>query len=284
VAKPIALREQTASRLLRRLNEIPGGAGGRGAGAGGYSVVLVRCTDDEPAAGSGVGAECYPGVVVRTAASLEVAEQEDAGAVWLTVLSGDAAAEPAFGGLYWCQLSGPVEIGGVTRPRAFGTGPGALSHGSAGGAEFNLAHETWTAVDSVTVPSAGTYLLWGSVSANCEIQAAHASLADAGVNARLVNVGTGFLVPNTNRAVCGTFGMVSLTGPTGGVWQHAVRGSAFMQAVVEVAAETEFAVEAWGTNQPSSLFTSVAWGVVGYARLAGAGPSGGGGLTGTFGG
>lgn len=125
---PIALREQTAGRLLRRLGEVPGGAGGRGAGVGGGAAVLVRCTGDEPAAGSGVGAECYPGVVIRNKAMLEVADQEDAGEVWLTPLLGEESAEPAIGALYWCQLAGPVEIGDETRPRAFGVGPTAIEY------------------------------------------------------------------------------------------------------------------------------------------------------------
>jgi hypothetical protein len=265
---PVALREQTAGRLMRRLGEIPSGAGFRSPGRGGDATVLVRCTGDEPAAGSGVGAECYPGVVVRNAASLEVADQVDAGAVWLTVLSGTAAAQPAAGGLYWCQLAGPVELDGVTRPRAFGTGPDILefetTYANNGGSGPGVTAGVWgNLTASLQLPGAGTYLVWGTVSGAVNSSGGR-------VFARLFNDTTGQPVVDTEIIV-----IDSASSGTG-----ATAGRAQMMGVITVTGNDFIYCQAkWG----GSGVIGVGPDFIAYAKLAGAAPGAGGGYTGTVG-
>lgn len=82
---------------------------------------LVLCTSATPAAVSGVGAQCYPGIVIDPRS--DTTTQDTLGVVWLTLVGdGVQARKPREGGVYDCYLAGEVEAAtGDVRPRAFAT-------------------------------------------------------------------------------------------------------------------------------------------------------------------
>lgn len=85
----------------------------------GRRPVFVRCTSATAADTSGVGAQCYPGIIVDPKASATT--QETGGTVWLTLLgSGGLPKKPKSGVVYECLLTGDVEaVTDDTRARAF---------------------------------------------------------------------------------------------------------------------------------------------------------------------
>jgi hypothetical protein len=115
------LTNRTADKIRQRVLDV---APGEGAPAEskylfGARPILVRITSTTAAAGSGVGAQCYPGVIVDPRASATT--QTERAAVWLTVLGANGSPiKPKGGGVYPCLLTGNATIGGVTRARAFG--------------------------------------------------------------------------------------------------------------------------------------------------------------------
>jgi hypothetical protein len=115
---PVALTQNTAGRLKRLLGDQDGGEGGPAAGVGGQGSALVRCTSITAAGGSGVAAQCYPGVIVDPASDLTT--QGELGNVWLTPLGDSAAVQaPTLNRLYAVQVAGYLDIGGDVRPRVF---------------------------------------------------------------------------------------------------------------------------------------------------------------------
>lgn len=112
----IGLSRQTAGRLKLLLGEQEGGRGNSIRGPG-ERWVYVRCTDATAAGGSGVDAQCYPGVIVNPASV--ATEQEELGLVWLTLLEGTSVGVPAADIVYVGVMTGFHSIGGDERPRVF---------------------------------------------------------------------------------------------------------------------------------------------------------------------
>lgn len=92
--------------------------------------LFARCTSTTPAAGSGVGAECYPAVVVDPDSSVLVADQPELGDVWLTLISDGVAATPTVDTIYPVLLAGEFDPGSDSRLRVFSAGPAAAGGGS----------------------------------------------------------------------------------------------------------------------------------------------------------
>lgn len=118
------LTARTAERLRQLVNRSAGDQAGQ-PGRGGLLQrlsVLVRCTGAAAAGGSGVAAQCYPGVIVDPHAAATT--QAELAAVWLTVLGSGAAAVPAANNaVYECLMGGTFDPGSDPRPRVFGVAP-----------------------------------------------------------------------------------------------------------------------------------------------------------------
>lgn len=105
-----ALTEPTATKLLRLLNESPDAQRPAGRGQHWVATALVECLDDTPIGGSGVAAQCYPGVVL----SVEGDETNPplGENVWLTLLDeGGYPTVPNVGQPYLCLLTDWVDNG-----------------------------------------------------------------------------------------------------------------------------------------------------------------------------
>jgi hypothetical protein len=116
----IWLTPYTAEQIRQRLRDrSPGSAGHSLRGElRGRSPIIVRCTSATAASGSGVGAQCYPGVIVDPKAGDTT--QDELGTVWLTVRGvGVESVQPTEDATYLCLLAGNEDIGGDIRPRAF---------------------------------------------------------------------------------------------------------------------------------------------------------------------
>jgi hypothetical protein len=114
-----ALKPATAERVRQlaanRPSQPPPTVSGRG-----RLSAFVRCTSAIAAAGTGVGAQCYAGVIVDPDST--ATSQPELGTVWLTLLSdGGLEAVPRVGGVYECLLAGVVDATGTAdvRARAF---------------------------------------------------------------------------------------------------------------------------------------------------------------------
>lgn len=129
------LTNRTADKIRQRVLDIspPIADDTRTIHALGGRPVFVRCTSATAAAGSGVGAQCYPGVIVDPRAS--ATSQTERGTVWLTLLgAGGVAKQPKTSLVYECLLTGDVEAAtSDTRPRAFSvTGSASTSSDCSG--------------------------------------------------------------------------------------------------------------------------------------------------------
>lgn len=117
----MGLRPSTAERIRRILDRSPGSEQTYGTGRWkGLRPTLVRCTSATAADTSGVGAQCYPGIIVDLEPTGTSQDDLDDGAVWLTVYGNDMVPQvPEDDGIYLCVLLGDVEADtGDTRPRA----------------------------------------------------------------------------------------------------------------------------------------------------------------------
>lgn len=127
--------------------------------------VLAKCTSTTPA-GSGVGAECYPAVIVSTDPAELVADQPTYADVWLTVVQGGAAVAPTSGAWYECELAGTFDPDptGTSDPRlrvfAVADAGSSLSYSevlSLGGTAPSSNDTPTDTGIKITLPSAGTY-------------------------------------------------------------------------------------------------------------------------------
>lgn len=173
---PGLVTEATAARLRQLMAAASGDVtqqkGSRGQ-VPGRRPMLVKCTSVTPA-GTGIGAECYPAVVMSAVGDQLLADQPTKGNVWLTVVSGGVSIVPTVGEWYEGLLSGLYDPGSDSRPRVFATpsgGAGAYGEGTPSGTTNITADATWTAHCSVAIPSAGRYLLQGQLSALGNISA-----------------------------------------------------------------------------------------------------------------
>jgi|GEM_PF-6531728 len=124
----IGLTKATAERIRRQLDRSPGNSQTIGTGRWrGHRPFVVRCTSATAAAVSGVGAQCYAGVIVDLDPA--ATSQSDLGEVWLTLYDGGGnPVRPRAGKHYTCLVQGDVEAAtGDTRPRAFGVSGGDIS-------------------------------------------------------------------------------------------------------------------------------------------------------------
>lgn len=164
----VALRE-----LLRKRKQ-PGPPVPRG-GEIGRVPLLVRCTSATAAGGSGVSAECYPAVVIDPHSDELVTDQPELGNVWLTVMSSGGPAVPVADKEYHGLMSGTHTEGSDTRPRVFAASVGGSSLTDAGMTSTNYsitADNTWEDTSlTFSLPGAGTYQLYGTVSALARVSA-----------------------------------------------------------------------------------------------------------------
>lgn len=184
------LKDETAVRLMRLLNgpgdqEIPQRRGG----ATSRTPVLVRCTSATAAGGTEVGHDqCYPAVVLDI--NSLVANQAEEAAVWLTILDGGTTASPitvavpVAGNAYYGLYSGmfdpfPGSGSSDPRPRVFAIArASAITHfTSTLGTSYSVtADNAWQ--DSglaVSLPSAGTYYLFGRLNVAARLDAVPSS-------------------------------------------------------------------------------------------------------------
>lgn len=127
------LSKHTGAQLKQVIAHRGGGGGDKrpaGTGSGNRDSVFVRCTSATAADTSGVGAQCYPGIIVDPQS--DQTSQPTLGTVWLTVLTtGSSVGVPVNNQVYECLLTGRVEAAaGDVRPRAFGV-PAAGATGRA---------------------------------------------------------------------------------------------------------------------------------------------------------
>jgi hypothetical protein len=238
---PVALTQNTASRLKRLLGDQDGGEGGPAAGVGGQGSALVRCTSTTAAGGAGAAAQCYPGVLVDPAADLTA--QGELGTVWLTLL-GDAAAVrvPTLNRIYAVLVAGYLTISGDTRPRVFGVPVGWFSGARVQNAanqgipnntttvltfdserfDTDGYHDNATNPDRLTVPAAGYYSV-GVIWWNPYVNAGYRSLS--------ISVNGGSIVANfgiSPAAAAGTESSII----TSAIWQAAA-GDYFTAAALQ---------------------------------------------------
>lgn len=122
----IVLSEQTARRLKALLgegDEPP--VSRRRTSSADRATVLVRCDSSTAAAGSGVGAQCYPGTILDIFSTATAVES--LASVWLTLLGPSGVAQtPTSGHVYICQLLGDLDISSSVKPRAVSATSNAL--------------------------------------------------------------------------------------------------------------------------------------------------------------
>ena len=163
------LGQNTRDRLMRLLNN-QGAVAALRAGPPRPSPapwVVLRCTSATAIGGDDVRDQCYPAVLLD-ASSNEVAPLPELADCLLTVLgaSGNSVA-PTAGKVYAAILTGDVEGDGKRRPRAFaaedetgGSAPTPVYGESTLGLYIIATDTTWLdSTLSITLPSAGTYLL-----------------------------------------------------------------------------------------------------------------------------
>lgn len=171
----ISLKPEQKVRLRQLLETTPqpwiaparANPGGRG-----RIPALVRCTSATAAGGAEPGGtQCYPAVVVNI--NSLVSTQEDGAAVWLTVLDTGTAGvlvpvdEKVYYGLFAGNFD-PFPSGATDpRPRVFATtgGETSISHDISFMDTLGYAitaDNTWQEIGlSLTLPSAGTYFVFG---------------------------------------------------------------------------------------------------------------------------
>jgi hypothetical protein len=116
----IGLTRGTAERIKRIIDRSPGNVQDVSKGRWrGHRPFLVKCTSSTAADTSGVGAQCYPGVIVELDPAATT--HDTLGTVWLTLIGDDAEPiQPVSGVVYSCLMAGKVEAAtDDTRPRAF---------------------------------------------------------------------------------------------------------------------------------------------------------------------
>ena len=187
--------------------------------------VLAKCTSTTAASGSGIGAECYPAVIVSTDPGELVADQPTYASVWLTVVQGGAAITPTDGAWYECELAGTFDPGSDPRVRTFcaleaggsaGDVTASSTNGTNGGGDISsyaiTADTTWenTGVQ-VTVPSTGDYLVMATACAGAKVSATVPSI----IKIRLYDSTAGAALGATSggevNAVCTTAGAVNVS-------------------------------------------------------------------------
>jgi hypothetical protein len=223
-AAVVSLRTADAIRELLRRGPSPEPRRPRGVETG-RAPLLVKCTSATAASGSGVGAQCYPAVVLDPDSSVVVASQPTLGEVWLTVIdSSGSVVVPTSGGWYHGLMAGTFDDDGDERPRVFAatrassgisgidvedtdenptvatvtqlrfesTDGFTVSSPGAGIARVDLAlstsestlasvydisaDDTWENTGlSVSLPNAGTYLLYGHVTSSGTVSAIQAA-------------------------------------------------------------------------------------------------------------
>ena len=90
-------------------------------GSNGSLSEYVVATSLSPAAGSGVGAECYAAVVKEVSATVLLASLTSGETVWLTISNAGVASVPISGQHYVCRMTtDTLTICGSSRLRAFG--------------------------------------------------------------------------------------------------------------------------------------------------------------------
>lgn len=157
-----ALTPRTAARLKRLLGDEGEASPTPRHQPRGRTVALVKCTSATAATTSGLGAQCYPGVVLLPRTDDTTPTELD-GEVWLTVWDDSGgAATPTADAVYTCILGGFVDPGtGQERQRAHtttkGGNPSAAQYSGIGATI--AADSTWYDTDTITLPGAGTYLI-----------------------------------------------------------------------------------------------------------------------------
>lgn len=121
MTRPVAMTPTTAQRVKDVLAEHDGPDGTGSPHSRGRRVVMVRCTDDEAAGGSGAAADCYPAIILQPLSTADMpGEMEELGVCWLTVLDeADTPVEPTSGRDYIGILAGDFAVGTDVRRRAF---------------------------------------------------------------------------------------------------------------------------------------------------------------------
>jgi hypothetical protein len=151
------LGEFTAERVKQLLAATAGGSGPAAAGGASQGRQLVRCTSATAAAGSGAGAQCYPGVIVTP--DCRDTAQTDGREVWLTILDGSGVAVPIVGQYYTGFVAGDLDISGDLRARVFAGK--VVSAGDPSCCYYNELNPTsgsgYTELTSIT-PGAGDWL------------------------------------------------------------------------------------------------------------------------------
>lgn len=199
---PSALSPRTAERLLRLLADqgisepIPRHP------ARGRSAALVRCTSTTAAATTGVGAQCYPGVVLLPRAD-DTNPTELDGLVWITIWNSSGGADvPDLDQVYTAVLGGFIDPSGGSdatgyRQRANVSPSGGLPPGYnnfISGSALAFPDSTWVTVGSVELPANGDYVV--HVAGEVRAQVSSPS-ADGYVYSRLYNATDGLAFDET---------------------------------------------------------------------------------------
>lgn len=233
------LKDETAARLMRLLN----GSGDqpipqRRGGATSRIPVLVRCTSDTAVGGGDVGDQCYAAVVLDINGLLD--EQEETANVWLTLLDAGSTASPievavptegkAYVGLYSGSFDPDPEGTPDPRPRVFAAQVGAESSLAFDGDELASDATISTSnaqIDTglfLTLPTAGTFLVFGTVRAVAKMSAFGGSNLNqiaayyrrgTGSGGDVLSYATLVNIPVTNQEVAGSASLMALVTTTG---------------------------------------------------------------------
>lgn len=279
--------DATANRILHALNrfDLDQGRAGRG---GAPRWAFVRCTSATAVGGNSVLDECYPAIILSPAADFPTPPEEGFGAL-LTLLGDDGnAVTPRLNAVYECLLTGEVESdrsgsgsGLVSgRPRAFGCerDPGDIASGQVTqqAAHTVGAVATWedTVFTRLTLPEAGTYLLFGNIGFLWE---ASSTPSTAYVAARVYDVTNGVEVPGS---------LIVQPAPSEATFLNQMLGHGSFHALYTVTGPTVLRWEGYKSSSGLTVanvgitlpLTSAEVDVLGYIRLTavpgGAGPKG----------
>jgi hypothetical protein len=180
------VERSTAEKILELLRRKPAPPMPRPArgGARGRMPVIVRCTSATAASVGGIGAQCYPAVML--AAHATETTQPEQTEVWLTVLGAGAGGTPGIpvvDELYHGIFAGDFEAAAGRRPRVFAVEPaagGALERDTDHASSSPTPNSVW--FDSgvaVELEESGVYLLTGMVS--CQASLGFGSVGDRGI-------------------------------------------------------------------------------------------------------
>lgn len=197
------LGERTAQKLKLLLGDQGAGDPPRKNRPDSRRPALVRCTSASAASGGGVGAQCYPGVILLDEA--DATAETDGAACWLTLWKTDGTtATPTSGQVYPTILAGHLTVGTDERQRAFcgnppsGSSPVTAASSNVSGS-ITATSMTATGVQ-ITLPSAGMYLLFATMQATAKLS----FLATARGSIRIElydSTNAANIAPNTTRVV-----------------------------------------------------------------------------------